>query len=197
MNFIERLLASQASGIIIRVGSKLAVDSVKWFFKKYGGKIEAVEKYITSVDDGIERTLGVDIPDEYQARFDKAVHTAFDMVEATLTDGVKWRELMRAVKSGKFDEYTANKIEELKDLPYSKALMSLPSEAKEYISNLKEKLARVEFSSIWEIFVKGGQPIPHEKVKAALAIRAKTHKEEIKTVEKLIEESKARQEKLK
>ena len=197
MNFIERLLISNASGVIIRVGSKLAVNSVSWFFRKYNSTIKAVESYLLSVDDKIERKLGIDIPDNIQAQFDKAIIDSFDMVEATLTDDVRWRELMRAVKDGKFEKYTADRIAELESLPVSKALMSLPEEAKAYISKLKQRLARVQFSSIWEIFMKGTEKPAEEKVKAALAVRASVVKAEKANIEKMIEESKARQESLK
>jgi hypothetical protein len=195
MNFIQKALF----GYVTKAVSKRIVDSVKWFYKKYKKEIDGAESALLGVDDWIERKIGslvgadLDLPDEIVVPYEKAIRLAFDTVEDNLTDGAKWRMLIRAVRSGSIQGLAEEKINQLKDKPWSYAKEQLPKEAREYLSKLKERLARLKFREIWGAFM-GDKDRPEEKhIKASLAIRAEEHKEEKKTLEDLIKESKERQ----
>jgi hypothetical protein len=192
MNFIQKMIFGQA----LRIGSKWAVDSVKWFYKKYAGKIEAVEGAIENAPEWLEEKTGIDLfTDEKQSQWDKTIELTFDEIEHTLTDGAKWRLLIRAAKAGTFDDLVKAKIEELEGTAWAKAVMSLPGEAKDYISKLKERLGRVKFREIWNVFNPDIE-IEEKHVKAAFKKLASIKKDNKTTFEKLIEESKKRQESL-
>ena len=155
MNFIERTLF----GFVTKAVSKKAVSSVKWFLNKYKKEIDDAEATLLNIDNWIEdkghKLLGdsFDIPDEYQERYDKAIRLAFDTVEDTMTDDVKWRTLIRAVRAGTVGGLAEAKIKELRDEEWVDIVMKLPQEAKDYVSKFKERTARLKFREIWNIFV--------------------------------------------
>lgn len=193
MNFVTRML----SGYAVKIGSRYAVQSVKWFMKKYEKQISSVEDRLINFDNWLEAKTGIDLfPDEKQAQWDKAIELAFDEVEHTLTDGAKWRMLMRAVQSGTFDEVVAEKIKKLEGTAWAKATMGLPAEAKEWVGKLKERLGRAKFRDIWNVF-KPGEDVEEKHVKAAFKKLAEVHKENKNTFELLIEESARRKAELK
>lgn len=188
MNFVEKAIF----GMALKVGSKWAVDSIKWLYKKYGGIIDKVEEALLGADDLIEEYVGDVFPGEYQEQYDATIKLAFDTVEKTLTDGAKWRMLMRAVKAGTFEKLVKEQIEALEQVPIYIALERLPAEAKAFLSKLKERLGRAKFRDIWNVFMGEKVSVPEDRVKAGFKKLAEIHNENRPIFERLIEESKKR-----
>lgn len=170
---------------------------VKWWLSKR----EQIRAGLKDIDNQIEAKTGRDLPDELQERYERMVDSAIAYADRFAGDGAFWRNVIRAVMNKDTSKVTVL-LDEIRNIDWKKYLYDqLSDELKEVVNTEKKAVA----ASIVMAHTAKAEAVKTGNMNAAIDAAAKADKSERlrqaepvneTVIERLIRESKERQDKL-